>query len=36
MKTEIEEFKSLVDEERENIEKGLNKIGYNLNGEIDY
>jgi len=36
MKTEIEEFKSLVDKERENIKKGLNKVGYNLYGEIDY
>ena len=32
----IEEFKSLVDEEKTNIEKGLNKLGYNLNDEIKY
>ena len=32
----IKEFKSLVDEESENIRKGLDKIGYNLNGELKY
>jgi len=36
MNSEIKQFKSLVEEEKLNVEKGLKRIGYNLNGEIKY
>jgi len=32
----IKDFKKLINEEKTNIEKGLDKLGYNLNGEIKY
>ena len=32
----IKDFEKAVKEEKRNIKKGLKKIGYNLDGEIDY